>query len=54
LALLRGLSLLASGNNGVTADVSCQTSTIGQLEGLNRKLLLLEDSYLSKVSMICS
>jgi hypothetical protein len=47
LALLRSLSLAASGSP--TAEASCQTNTAGQLDGLSRKLLLLEDSYLGKV-----
>jgi hypothetical protein len=49
LALLRGLSLAASGSP--TAEASCQTSTAGQLDGLSRKLMLLEDSYLGKVGV---
>lgn len=57
LALLRGLSLLSSGSSssspgvGGAVDACCQTSTVGQLEGLNRKLLLLEDNYLGKVGV---
>lgn len=49
LALLRGLSLIASGSS--TADASCQTSATAQLEGISRKLLMLEDGYLEKVGV---
>jgi membrane protein involved in colicin uptake len=37
------------GEHSGSRDAACQTSTAGQLDGLNRRLLLLEDSYLSKV-----
>jgi hypothetical protein len=65
LALLRGLSALTtsssrsislitgtSSSSGSGIDAACQTTTAGQLDGLNRRLLLLEDSYLSKVCVL--
>lgn len=46
LALLQALS--ASGG-ATTVDSGCQTSSAGQIEGLGKRLLQLEDSYMAKV-----
>lgn len=46
LALVQALANTAG---AASVDNGCQTSTLGHVEGLNKRLLHLEDSYMTKV-----
>eukprot|EP00878_Enallax_costatus_P044610 GHUV01053297.1.p1 GENE.GHUV01053297.1~~GHUV01053297.1.p1 ORF type:complete len:158 (+),score=54.46 GHUV01053297.1:1170-1643(+) len=48
LALVQALATTAGAS---TTDSSCQTSSIGHVEGLNKRLLQLEDSYMTRVRL---
>eukprot|EP00878_Enallax_costatus_P034253 GHUV01037968.1.p1 GENE.GHUV01037968.1~~GHUV01037968.1.p1 ORF type:complete len:337 (+),score=129.16 GHUV01037968.1:1170-2180(+) len=47
LALVQALATTAGAS---TTDSSCQTSSIGHVEGLNKRLLQLEDSYMTRAA----